>query len=83
MPVVNIKKAEYDVYIGRGSPWGNPYRIGVHGSRAEVIAMYEEYIRNNPKLLARLHELKGKIMGCHCKPKQCHGDVLEKLLTEI
>ena len=21
-------------------------------------------------------ELDGKILGCHCKPKRCHGDVL-------
>ena len=26
-------KEPNDVYIGRGSKWGNPYRIGVHGSR--------------------------------------------------
>lgn len=29
------------VYIGRGSKWGNPFVIGRHGTRAEVIAKYE------------------------------------------
>jgi hypothetical protein len=41
--VVNIKnypKKDY-VYIGRGSPLGNPYIIGKDGDRAEVIKKYE------------------------------------------
>jgi hypothetical protein len=25
-----------------------------------------------------LHELKDKRLGCFCKPKACHGDVLKK-----
>lgn len=29
------------VYIGRGSKWGNPFRIGRDGDRAAVIAKYE------------------------------------------
>lgn len=32
--VVNLHESEYDVYIGRGSPWGNPWRIGKDGDRA-------------------------------------------------
>jgi hypothetical protein len=30
-------------------------------------------------LLHDLHELKGKILGCWCSPKSCHGDVLSEL----
>ncbi len=29
------------VYIGRGSKWGNPFRIGADGNRAAVIAKHE------------------------------------------
>ena len=29
------------VYIGRGSKWGNPFRIGEDGNRATVIAKHE------------------------------------------
>ena len=29
------------VYIGRGSKWDNPFRIGRDGERATVIAKYE------------------------------------------
>jgi len=78
--VVHCKRDKYDVYIGRGSPWGNPFKIGVDGNRDEVIAMYEIYILQNPQLLSRLSELKGKILGCYCAPQRCHGNILEKLL---
>ena len=68
-----------DVYIGRGSKWGNPFKIGQHGTRSEVIQKYREYIVENQKLMASLHELKGKTLVCFCKPQACHGDVLKEL----
>jgi hypothetical protein len=80
--VVNKYREAYDVYIGRGSIWGNPFRVGVDGDRDQVIARYEAYIRERPDLLARLGELEGKRLGCFCKPKRCHGDVLVKLIAE-
>lgn len=83
--VVNVYQNHYDVFIGRGRPsagWGNPFRVGIDGDRAEVIKMYEAYIRSSPELMARLGELEGKTLGCFCRPKRCHGDVLVKLLRE-
>lgn len=80
--VVHCKKSHHDVYIGRPSKWGNPFKSGVDGTRSEVIAMYEEHILNSPDLLAALKELDGKILGCWCKPKSCHGDVLVKLVKQ-
>lgn len=83
--VVHCKKEEFDVYIGRGSVWGNPYshREGtlaehIVGSRSEAIQKYEEYLLSNEDLMRRLPELKGKVLGCWCKPKSCHGDILLK-----
>lgn len=76
---VHCKKESYDVYIGRPSKWGNPFVIGKHGNRKEVIQMYEEWIKNQPDLMNSLHELKGKTLGCWCKPYACHGDVLVRL----
>jgi len=81
--VVNINTGPYDVYIGRPSKWGNPFRIGEDGNRMEVIRRYEEYIRSNPSLLSDLDELRGKILGCYCAPLPCHGDVLIALLDEV
>lgn len=77
--VVHCKKEKYDIYIGRGSDWGNPYKIGVDGTRNEVIEKYKLYLQSRPDLLARIGELKGKILSCWCAPKNCHGDYLAKL----
>lgn len=81
--VVHCKREEFDVYIGRGSRWGNPYShkggtLAEHvvGSRTEAIQKFEEYLLSNEELMRSLPELKGKILGCFCKPKSCHGDIL-------
>lgn len=77
--VAHCRKDYFDVYIGRPSIWGNPFRIGPDGNRAEVIAKYEAWIKTQPELMARLGELKGKVLGCYCHPLPCHGDVLARL----
>lgn len=78
--VVNKYKEPYDIYIGRGSIWGNPYVIGQDGSRDEVIAKYKEHlksqIRSGQITVNQLKQLNGKVLGCFCKPKACHGDVI-------
>lgn len=38
---------------------------------------------SSPTLLAALPELKGKVLGCFCKPKACHGDVLADLVNKL
>jgi hypothetical protein len=77
--VVNIKNSSYDVYIGRGSKWGNPFILGKDGNRDEVIAKYVCYILNKPELMKDLPELEEKVLGCYCAPKKCHGYVLAVL----
>ncbi|MCA9009147.1 MAG: DUF4326 domain-containing protein, partial [Planctomycetaceae bacterium] len=86
--VVNILKddcSEGDfVYIGRqnnrlsqtASKWANPFVEGKDGTRTEVIEQYRQWIQTQPELMAALPELRGKVLGCYCKPKACHGDVL-------
>lgn len=80
--VVHCKKEKFDVYIGRPSKWGNPFRIGRDGSRKDVIELYRQWALNNPVLLNSLHELRGKTLGCWCKPLPCHGDVLVELVEQ-
>jgi len=77
--VVHCKREPYDVYIGRPGPWGNPFVIGRDGGRAEVIRKYEAWLLRQPQLLARLGDLRGKVLGCWCAPLPCHGDVLARL----
>jgi len=82
--VVHVKKAaHYDVYIGRAnprnglpaSPWENPFK----GEGA--IERYRKYLKAPAQawLRKRLPELKGKTLGCWCRPLACHGDVLAEL----
>lgn len=67
------------VYVGRGSKWGNMFHIGRDGTRSEVIAKYEQVLLGNPKMMADLCELRGRVLVCYCKPRACHGDVLLRL----
>ncbi len=74
---VNVKREPYDVYIGRGSKWGNRFVIGVHGTRDECIDQYVAEKSKDPAFIAQVEEeLADRRLGCHCKPKRCHGDWL-------
>ena len=86
-----------NVYIGRrgivfiesvryppnDSVWCNPFKIGKDGTREEVLSKYEQYIimKINSGIL-NLDILRGKTLGCWCKPEACHGDILIRLLEE-
>jgi len=80
--VVHCKKQHFDIYIGRPSKWGNPFEIGKDGDRQQVIDKFRNYILNS-ELLYDIMELDGKILGCWCSPKACHGDVLVEIIEEI
>ena len=84
--VVHCKKEAYDVYIGRAVPrsglkasvWGNPFKLGKDGPREEIMAKFRAWLPTQPELMARLPELKGKVLGCWCAPEACHGDILSE-----
>lgn len=87
--VVHHKHEDFDVYIGRPSKWGNPFShlagtLAKHKvrSREEAIASYRVWILTQPELLAALPNLKGKVLGCWCAPKACHGDVLMEMANK-
>lgn len=77
--LVGQKSPAGAVYIGRTTKWGNPFVIGRHGDRAEVIAKYRAWVCEQPALMAALHELRGRDLLCHCAPFPCHGDVLMEM----
>lgn len=77
--VVNLTEEHYDVRIDRKTKWGNPFVVDQDGTREEVIEKFEKWILTQQHLLDSLDELKGKKLGCWCKPKSCHGDVLSRL----
>mgnify|MGYP003612039946 CR=1 FL=1 len=88
--VVNKQVTEnYDMYIGRGTPWGNPFAIG-HGEgpdRSDVIDKYKEFfkskISSDESFKRGILGMRGLRLACFCKPAPCHGDVIAKYLNTI
>ena len=71
------------VYVGRPSPFGNPFVIGRDGDRETVIAKYEAWLRARPELVEKVkRELKGKDLICWCHPQRCHAEVLAAIANE-
>ena len=92
MEVLNKYKdpvPENAVYIGRGSPYGNPFVIGKDGTREEVIAKHRQFlidliVKRNPKILKALDALKDDdVLVCFCKPAPCHGDTIIEIRNEL
>lgn len=89
--VVNKRdKVPFDTYIGRPSPWGNPFSH-LPASAAEyrvdtveeaVDAFYGYAIARLAAEPEWLEPLRGKVLACWCKPKPCHGDVIVRLLGD-
>lgn len=87
--VVNRHYEEYDVYIGRGSVWGNPYSHK-SGTKAafktdtveQAIEGYKHHlwnqIRSGEITISQLVALDGKRLGCYCAPRPCHGYVIQR-----
>jgi len=88
--IVHGKKG-CDVWIDRRSKFGNPFKISDFNdnlpdsvARQLVIKLYSEYfdkrVRHDDEFRKAVQELEGKKLGCHCKPKDCHGDVIKRYL---
>lgn len=83
--VVNLHKEKYDVYIGRAGKgqngyFGNPFPSNRELTREDSIDTFKVYllerVKVDPEFKARLEGLRGLRLGCFCKPKACHGDVI-------
>jgi hypothetical protein len=85
--VINVRSGQpYDVYIGRGSDFGNPYIIGTNGTRLEVIELYKSHLvkrLEDPEFRENFLTLRGKVLACHCKPLACHGDAIIEALGAL
>lgn len=90
--VVNIYKEKYDVYIGRAGKgndgyFGNPFPLLPGQSRGSTIEQYKTYfykrLEDDAEFKRRVLELKGKKLGCFCKPAGCHGDVIAQYLNSL
>ena len=78
--VVHCKRTEHDVYIGRPGPWGNPFPLKRGANERERIECLDHYVLwlvtySSVQVEAQA-KLKGKILGCWCAPRLCHGEPL-------
>lgn len=87
--VVNIRNEKYDVYIGRSGRgqdgyFGNPFMLSPGQPRGASLEKYKEYfyerLKNDAEFRRRINGLKGKTLGCFCKPYPCHGDIITAYL---
>jgi hypothetical protein len=74
-------RAASERFQTKKSKWCNPFSVKKYGLD-ECLRLYREYILSNKKLLYELEELRGKTLGCWCKPDKCHEDVLIELLNK-
>lgn len=83
--VVNLYREPYDVYIGRPGKgqdgyFGNPFPPGKDMAREDSIDTFRAYflerLKSDAEFSAQVETLRGKRLGCFCKPKACHGDVI-------
>jgi len=85
----NLGKDSTDTYeyIGRGSKWGNPYSMYEDGDdRDEVMRKFKHDFEFDKFLNVKKEDflcLKGKKLGCFCKPDACHGDVIADYLNSL
>ena len=92
MQVLNkykMEKGTPGVYIGRPSPLGNPFEIGEHGSREEVVALFKDYFisklaARDPEIELAFRKLKpSDSLICFCDPSACHGHVIKECFDKI
>ena len=80
-----------EVYVGRPSVLGNPYKVGVHGNGDTVCDQYFSYFHEQVRIpispirveIIRLYHLAKTndiTLMCWCKPNRCHCDTIKEFL---
>jgi hypothetical protein len=70
------------IYIGRGTPLGNPFTVTQHG--ASALGKYRHWLwskikKRDPSVMRALRAIRpDSILICSCKPRPCHGDVVQR-----
>lgn len=87
--LVNVERhGKEDVtMIDRSTRFGNKFVLEEDGgtyTREESVEKYREWfknkIRKDPDFRKAVDDLEGEKLGCWCKPKPCHGDVILEYL---
>lgn len=87
--VVNLHRNEYEQYIGRKGKgedgyYGNPFDMR-NFNREECLERYAEWfyhrIKTDYNFKVKILKLHGKVLGCFCKPNDCHGDIIAEYVN--
>src|SRR5262245_41584679 len=73
------KKPVNTKYVGRPSPWGNPYKVGRDGTAQECVQLFIAKYEHDSAYRARVRtELAGYDLACWCREDApwCHANVL-------
>ena len=98
--VVNINLGEpFEVYVGRaGRGWagefGNPFRLTPGGDRGTTLGKYQAWflgrLKSDSDFRAKVEALRGKRLGCFCRPPGgfrdrllCHAQVIAGWLDGV
>jgi len=77
---------------GRSGYYGNPINKSeqccvcnnIHNESGSTLECYKTYfhfrLENDEEFKKNILSLKGKVLGCFCKPKPCHGDIIVEFL---
>jgi len=102
--VVNFRHEKCDVKVTRRPDnsipdppkfgcFGNPYPVKTHG-RERCLELFDEYfmarLKEDPEFAAAVLALKGKRLGCFCRPKEgfqgkllCHAQIIAGWLEGV
>jgi len=76
--------------VDRSTRFGNPFKMEKDGgeyTREGCVEAYREWFRekveNDPEFRVAVENLRGETLGCWCKPKACHGDVIVDYLRSV
>lgn len=66
------------IYVGRGSKWGNPYKIDKLMNREDILRAYADHVKfMTDEKIYKPEELRGKNLACWCREGEgCHADIL-------
>ena len=87
--LVNVERHDSDEVrmVDRSTKFGNPFRLEEDGgeyTREQSVEEYREWFKNkiqtDPEFREAVKQLRGETLGCWCKPKKCHGDVILEYL---
>lgn len=91
---VGRKNEEGALYIGRGSPLGNPFVMKNEADRDRVCDSYAKWLDSRIRMhdqvvLKALNSIVNRarkqkvVLGCFCSPKRCHGEYIKEVVIKL